>query len=85
MLTYASRCKAKKLVLTHFSPRYRGDSAEFARRIMLQIEQYARQTSGLQGEDVVAAWDLMTLAIERPGYEEVEEREAEREAERESE
>jgi len=40
---FARAVSARRLVLTHFSPRYRGDSAEFARRIMLQIEQYARK------------------------------------------
>jgi len=66
---FARAVHARRLVLTHFSPRYRGDSAEFARRIMLQIEKYARKVSGLTGDRVIAAWDLMTVAIERPGYE----------------
>ena len=38
-----------RLVLTHFSPRYRGDNADFARRIMLQIEQFARKVGRERG------------------------------------
>lgn len=33
------------------------------------METYARGTSGLEGSSVVAAYDLMSLQIDRPGYE----------------
>ncbi len=48
--------------------RYRGDASEFSRSCMRRIEEYARQTSGLEGARVIAAYDLMSLDLERPGY-----------------
>jgi hypothetical protein len=50
--------------MTHFSPRYKGDDSEYSMSIMWRIEDMAREASGLMGRnDVIAAWDLMTLAV----------------------
>ena len=46
---FARRIRAKRLVLTHFSPRYAGDSSEASMRTMWRIEDLARNASGLQG------------------------------------
>ena len=77
---FARATGAQQLVLTHFSPRYRGDKAEFARRIMFQFEEQARKVSGLPADKVIAAWDLMTLAIERPGYQDHDDEDQDRDA-----
>ena len=39
---FAARINAKRLILTHFSPRYRGDPDEHSMRIMWKIEDQAR-------------------------------------------
>jgi ribonuclease Z len=66
---FARMCDAKQLILTHFSPRYRSDNSEYSRTCMRYIEQYARDTSGLEGGNVKAAYDLMSVTLDRPGYE----------------
>ncbi len=61
---FAKRIGARQLVLTHFSPRYRGDSAEGHMKVMWKIEGMARKTFGAHGKnDVIAAWDHMELNI----------------------
>ena len=61
---FAKRINAKKLYLTHFSPRYHGGSEENSMKQMWKIENMARETSGLYGDnDVIAAWDHLTLAV----------------------
>jgi ribonuclease Z len=66
--TFAAETKAKQLILTHFSPRFRGDHAVNQMQTMWKIEDAARETSGLLGPNkVIAAWDLMKLAVPRPG------------------
>lgn len=61
---FAKKINAKKLLLTHFSPRYRGDDGENSMQIMWRIEDMARHASGLLGKnEVIAAWDLMKLPI----------------------
>ena len=65
---FAAKIKAKQLILHHFSPRYRGDSQLESMKIMWRIEDYARTESNLTGtNDVLAAWDLMTVPILTPG------------------
>ena len=63
---FAKKIGAKKLILNHFSPRYRGDDAEHSMKMMWQIEDMARIGSTyLYGEnDVIAAWDQLCLPIE---------------------
>jgi len=62
---FAQRIAAKRLVLTHFSPRYRGEDDERSMRIMWRIEDQARANAPLlDGQnDVIAAWDMMFLPI----------------------
>lgn len=61
---FAKQVRAKRLLLTHFSPRYRGDEMEGSMRLMWQIEDLARGSSELTGEnEVVAAWDLMVYPV----------------------
>lgn len=68
---FADSIRAKKLVLTHFSPRFHGDSSEPSMRIMWYIEDLARNASRyLKGDDdVVAAWDTLSLEVPAPGGE----------------
>lgn len=59
---------AQSLLLTHFSPRYRGDDSFDSMRLMWRIEDMARSTSGLWGRNqVVAAWDGLEINIPRKG------------------
>ena len=61
---FARRINSKKLILTHFSPRYRGEADEYFMKQMWKIENMARETSGLFGDnDVIAAWDYLMLPI----------------------
>lgn len=62
---FASRIRAKRLILTHFSPRYRGEDDERSMRIMWRIEDQARSNYPLLNgkNDVLAAWDLMALPV----------------------
>jgi ribonuclease Z len=62
---FAARIKAKQLLLTHFSPRFPGDSAPESMQIMWRIEDLARGSSKYLTElnDVVAAWDNMKFAV----------------------
>jgi ribonuclease Z len=64
---FAKIVRAKKLLLTHFSPRYRGDESEASMKIMWRVEEQARETACLTGDcDVVAAWDLMVYPVPDP-------------------
>ena len=45
----AQRLRARKLILTHFSPRYRGDATAWSVRIMDKIEQQVRRGGGGRG------------------------------------
>ena len=60
-------CKAigaKRMILTHFSPRYRGDDTLSSMKIMWKLEDFAREECGLSGKnDVIAAWDLMVVPV----------------------
>ncbi|CAM9190123.1 unnamed protein product [Chrysoparadoxa australica] len=60
---FASAVGARQLVLTHFSPRYKGDDAPESVATMLQFENQARRISGMAPHCVIAAWDLMTLPV----------------------
>ena len=55
---FSKAIRARKLVLTHFSPRYRGDDSDYSMKTMWRFEHMARKASGLWGRnDVIAAWD----------------------------
>jgi len=62
--SFAQRIRAKRLILTHFSPRYKGDDSDLSMRIMWRLEEMAREASHLkQPNDVIAAWDQMVIPI----------------------
>lgn len=62
--SFAKKINAKRLILTHFSPRYLGDCGEASMKIMWEIEDLARSTCMLHGKnDVIAAWDFMRVPI----------------------
>lgn len=60
---FAKRVGAKRLVLNHFSPRYKGNQSLDSMSIMTRIEHQARKASDLPIESVAAAWDLMILPV----------------------
>lgn len=60
---FAKRINARTLVLTHFSPRYKGDASPESRSIMKKLEDMARRASGMAGDRVIAAHDLMLVPV----------------------
>ena len=60
---FARRIGARRLVLNHFSPRYKGDNHRTSVYNMLQIEDLAARAAGLPLDDVVAAWDLLSVSV----------------------
>jgi len=60
---FARAIGAKKLVLTHFSPRYRGDQSPESLRVMARFEEQARQVCKLPEGKVIAAYDFMLLPV----------------------
>jgi ribonuclease Z len=63
--SFARSIGAHRLVLNHFSPRYKGDASLDSMSIMLRIERQAMKGSGLNETHVAAAWDLMVLPLPR--------------------
>lgn len=62
---FARTVNAKRLVLNHFSARYKGDASPDSLSIMMRIERQAIKASGLDETQVAAAWDLMVLPVPR--------------------
>lgn len=62
---FAKRIGAKKLVLNHFSARYKGDQSIESMTIMTRMERQAMKASGLPETSVACAWDYMILPIPR--------------------
>jgi ribonuclease Z len=60
---FARAIGAKRLILTHFSPRYKGDLSPESLAIMKRLEDMARKTSQLASENVIAAHDLMIVGV----------------------
>ena len=61
---FARKINAKRLILTHFSPRYRGGDDFLSMKVMWKLEDFARSTCRLMGKnDVIAAWDHMILPV----------------------
>lgn len=60
---FAKQIGAKRLVLNHFSSRYKGDQSLESISIMTRIEQEAIKASGLGEDKVAAAWDFMVLPV----------------------
>lgn len=58
---FARACEARRLALTHFSSRYKGDDSPEGRETMGVIVSQAREAFG--GGDVVAARDLMEVEV----------------------
>jgi ribonuclease Z len=63
---FAHRVRAKRLIMTHFSPRYKGDLSPESLAIMKRLEDMARKTSKLRADRVLAAHDLMLVPIPSP-------------------
>jgi len=61
--TFAKKVGAKRLILNHFSARYRGDPSMESISVMTRIERQAMKASGLQVDKVAAAWDFMIFPI----------------------
>jgi len=61
--TFAQQIGARRLLLNHFSARYKGDQSAESMSLMLRIEGQAMQASGLSEENLAAAWDFMVLPI----------------------
>jgi ribonuclease Z len=61
---FAAKIRAKRLILTHFSPRYAGDDSESSMYIMWQLEDMAKLGSNhfWGRNDVIAAWDQMSIS-----------------------
>ncbi len=62
---FAKRIKAKKLVLNHFSARYKGDQSIESVTIMTRMERQAMKASGLREDTVACAWDYMVLPVQQ--------------------
>ena len=60
---FAKRVRARRLLLNHFSARYKGDQSVDSISIMMRLEGQARKASGLKESDVAAAWDMMVLPV----------------------
>ena len=62
---FAKKIGAKKLVLNHFSARYKGDQSLDSLTIMTRMEWQATKASGLAENNVACAWDFMLLPVPR--------------------
>ena len=60
---FAKRTNAKKLIMNHFSARYKGDQSVDSISIMTRLEGQAVKASGLSRSNVAAAWDFMVLPV----------------------
>jgi hypothetical protein len=55
---FARKVGAKRLILNHFSARYRGDATLESMTVMTRIERQAIKASKLGIDKVAAAWDV---------------------------
>jgi ribonuclease Z len=62
---FAKRCEAKRLVLTHFSQRYKGDNSPESLAVMEEIRLLAVSKTGGTETQVLTAFDLLSLNIPR--------------------
>lgn len=60
---FAKRVNAKKMIMNHFSSRYRGDVSVENLSIMATLEEQAINSSGLAANCVAASWDFMVLPV----------------------
>lgn len=61
--SFAKDINAKRLILNHFSSRYKGDQSVESISIMTRIEEEAIKSSQLPEDRVAAAWDFMILPV----------------------
>jgi ribonuclease Z len=62
---FAKRVRAKRLVLNHFSARYKGDQSIESLTIMTRMERQAMKACELPENAVACAWDFMVLPVPR--------------------
>lgn len=62
---FAKRVGAKRLVLNHFSARYKGDQSIESLTIMTRMERQAMKACELPENAVACAWDFMVLPVHR--------------------
>jgi ribonuclease Z len=55
---FAKQVNANRLIMNHFSARYRGDATLESIATMTRIEEQALKASGLSQDRVAAAWDV---------------------------
>ena len=60
---FARRVRAKKLIMNHFSARYKGDQSVESLSIAMRLEGQAAKASGLELNKVAAAWDFIILPV----------------------
>ncbi|KAL7580217.1 hypothetical protein ACA910_012962 [Epithemia clementina (nom. ined.)] len=60
---FAKQVQARRLIMNHFSARYKGDPSVDSLSIMMRIEKRAITASGLDETTVAAAWDFMVVPI----------------------
>ena len=60
---FAKRVNAKRLILNHFSARYKGDKSPESLSLMMRIEYQALKAAKMDETQVAAAWDMMELPI----------------------
>ena len=58
---FARNVGAKRLILNHFSARYRGDATLESMTVMTRIERQAIKASKLGTDKVAAAWDVSRI------------------------
>jgi len=63
---FARQVQSKRLVLNHFSARYKGDLSVDSLSIMMRIEKIAMKEAELDESMVIASWDLMNLPVAVP-------------------
>jgi len=60
---FAKKVGARRLLLNHFSARYKGDQSPESMSLMLRIERQAIEASGISEENLAATWDFMVLPV----------------------
>lgn len=61
---FSKKLGAKKLILTHFSSRYNGNSNPNSMEVMWKIEDIAKKSGNYKNDnDVIAAWDFMKIPV----------------------
>ena len=60
---FAKKTNVKRLILNHFSARYRGDPAIESMSIMYRIEKQAMKQAEMEHDTVLAAWDFMSYNV----------------------